>query len=224
MAMKILVERARELMSDRLWLIRLGPSDVQHLAEAKNAAGEMSVIIAANPHFDPASHELRFDGSDVTVLNIGTSLDTLVVGVRREHRAVPAEQDRSTAEQHAAFVFGPGDREFLDAAAQHLAGRPREAAEHLLERLRPTCPGDLRRGRRLEFANRPDNVWHFAIQPRAQSLAITVRGSPERFAASPFHLRPYRGRCTRFAIDRPEEVEEAARIIRDAERSEERRR
>ncbi|HVM81451.1 MAG TPA: hypothetical protein VMU06_20685 [Stellaceae bacterium] len=211
-------------MSDQLWLIRLGPNDVQHLGEARNAAGEMSVIIAANPHFDPASHELRFDGSDVTVLNIGTSLDTLVVGVRRERGAVAAQRERYTAEQRAAAVFGPGDREFLDAAAQHLAGRPREAAEHLLARLRATCAGDLRKGRRLEFANRPDNAWHFAIQPRSQSLAVTVRGSPERFAGSPFHLRPFRGRLTRFVIDRPEEVEEAARIIRNAERSEERRR
>jgi len=224
MGMKIMVERARELISDQLWLIRLGPNDVQHLGEAKNAAGEMNVIIAANPHFDPASHDLRFDGSDVTVLNMGTSLDTIVIGIKREHSRVAAQPDRSAAEQSAGVVFGPGDRQFLDVVAQHLAGRPREAAEHLLKRVRARCAGDLRKGRRLEFANRPDNVWHLAVQPRAQSLSITVRGSPERFASSPFHLRPYRGRYTRFVIDCPEEVEAAIRLICDAEKGEPRRR
>ena len=222
MGMKIMVERARELISDQLWLIRLVPNDVQHLGEAKNAAGEMSVIIAANPHFDPASHDLRFDGSDVIVLNMGTSLDTIVIGIRRDHSTVSAQPDQPAAEQAAGVVFGPGDREFLEVIAHYLAGRPREAAEHLLKRVRATCAGDLRKGRRLEFVNRPDNVWHLAIQPRAQSLSIRVRGSPERFASSPFHLRLYRGRYTRFVIDRPEEVEEASRIIRDAERREER--
>lgn len=220
MGMRILVERARELINDALWLIRLGPNDVQHLGEAKNAAGEMSVIIASNPHFDPASHELRFDGSDVTVLNIGTSLDTIVIGIRREHGIAAARFDQSAAERSADLVFGPGDREFLEVVAQELAGRPREAAEHLLKRVRATCAGDLKRGKRLEFADRPGNVWRLAVQPRPQSLSIRVRGSPERFAPSPFHLRSYRRRYTWFVIDRPEEVEEALRIIRLAERRE----
>lgn len=218
MGMKILVERARELIGDEVWLIRLGPIDVQHLGEAKNAAGEKSIILASNPHYDPASHELRFDGSDVSVLNMGTSLDTVVIGIRREHGAAAAHPDQTAASSRADFVFGPGDREFLDVVARELAARPREAAEHLLKRVRATCPGDLKKGKRLDFSNRPDNVWHVAVQLRSQSLSIRVRGRPEQFFPSPFHLRSYRGDYTQFVIDRPEEVDEAFRIIHGAKK------
>jgi len=212
--MKIVVERARELM-DEVWLIRLGPNDVQHLGEIKNAAGEKSVVLASNPHYDSASHELRFDGSDVTVLNMGTSLDTIVIGVRRDHGA-GTKPDHGASNPKADLFLGPGDQEFLDMVARKLAGRPREAAEHLLRRVRSNHPGDLRRGKRLEFSDRPDNVWHIAVQPRPQSIRIRVRGEPKRFLPSPFHLQPYRHGHTRFVIDRLDEVDEALRIIDDA--------
>jgi hypothetical protein len=101
---------------------------------------------------------------------------------------------------------------------RELEGPLKGAAKKILAEVRSRHPGDLKRGLRMNFNNVPDNFWGIIIQPRARSLLITVRGTPDHFQPSSLDLKPNRGSYTRFIVDRLEQVDETLRIIRSARR------
>ncbi len=85
----------------------------------------------------------------------------------------------------------------------------REVYPHGCLNYRPKC------GRYIE---RPDNFWTIKPQPRAESFAITVRGTFDSSKFSLIEVKPDRGSYSRFVVRDQNQVEEAIRVILSARR------
>jgi hypothetical protein len=207
MALFMLIENAKPLASG-VWSGSTPPHALQMLGQPKLTKGEISVLGVEGPLFDERNSSVRFDASKATVLSLGSS-DRLVV---IEQNAAEADLGKPLGNVEAASS-GPGDRQFLQIAKSALTGNSLKAAQKLLEGVRSTNPGDLKKGKRLNFSNTPDNFWYVIVQPRAQSVSITVRGLPEHFQPSTLELKVDRPGYTRFSLRKTDDVGEALRII-----------
>jgi hypothetical protein len=118
-------------------------------------------------------------------MNVGTSATTVVIDVGI---AAPTEGLEPTASNEIGEL-GRGDHEFCLLAEQLLTGEAQEAAIDLIRGVRQRWPGDLKRGKRNNFSNTPDNFWYVIIQPRVMALSVTIRGKPEQLYVSPFQTR-----------------------------------
>lgn len=203
--MFMIVPYAKEL-GPGVWSATVPPAQVKLLGTAKASVGPRSVVMVGGAVFDADAGTLRFDLGDVTVLNLGTSTALLAITPSDPH-GTPTAADEGP--EHS----GSGDKEFLALVERGLNGTAQEAAKRILSEVRQRYPGDLQRGQRHNFKNMPDNFWYVIVQPRAQSLSITVRGAPDRFAPSTLELKVDRPGYTRFALKHPAEVEEALRVI-----------
>lgn len=215
MGMKMLLEEAVEL-SDGVWSAKVSPHEVPIFGQPKATIGGRSVLLTENATFIAATRCLQVDGGSVSVLNQGTTPETLVVEAKASDGTLLVTTEKG---QIARFDrFGPGDREFLGMVGRELQGHPREAAERILQEVRARYPGDLQRGQRSNFKNTPDNFWYVIVQPRAQSLSITVRGARDRFKPSKLELKDDRPGYTRFSLKHPSEVANAVQIIERSKR------
>ncbi len=216
MKMKMLFDDAN-LKGDGVWLVTIPPHQVLMLGQPKATLGMRSVLLVENPAFNPSAATLQVDIDSIQVLNQGTTAKAVVV----ESKPVKTEVEMVATPvqpQDAPHQCGPGDREFLHLVERELRGPVREAAEAILRTVRARYPGDLQRGLRLNFKNTPDNFWYVIVQPRAQGLSITVRGSPARFLPSTLELKDDRPGYTRFTLKHPSEVMEAFRVIERSKR------
>lgn len=214
MALRMLLDEAKQL-TPHTWSLKIAPHEVQVLGQPKMTEGPRTVLLVENPSFDADSGTLQLDASGVVVLNLGTTKEAVAI-------SSTAAGDASTAgvevEGGVVADYGPGDREFLGHVNRLLEGNAREAAELILQEIRARYPGDLQKGKRRNFKNTPDNFWYVVVQPRVQSLSITVRGAPDRFQSSILQLKMDRPGYTRFTIDQPSQVQEALRIIQHSKR------
>ncbi|MBA1157934.1 hypothetical protein [Microvirga mediterraneensis] len=211
MGMMMLIDGVVPLGKD-VWSGSAPPHILTMLGQAKVTAGTRSVLLVEALRFDEADKSLRFDASQATVLNLGTTDDIIVLSNS------PAAKLAAVRSQSATGTYGPGDQEFLSLVRSELMGEAKEAAEQILRAVRSRYPGDLEKGLRLNFKNTPDNFWYVIVQPRVQSLSITVRGVPQRFLPSSLDLKLDRPGYTRFAVRTPDEVAEALRIIEGSRR------
>jgi hypothetical protein len=99
-----------------------------------------------------------------------------------------------------------------------LRGDALVAAKDLFSLVRQLYPGDLKRGKLMNFSNTPDNFWYVIVQPQMQALSITVRGGPERFQPSTLELKPDRPGYTRFKLQASKDTPEVLRIIGKSKR------
>jgi len=216
MGMKLLMDDVTEI-ADGIWLVGLPPHEVQLLGSAKVTQGNRSVLLVGEAMFDENSMAVQVDASSVTVLNQGTTPETIIV-----RSPVDASKTLGSVERVLDPVMsgtlGPGDMEFLRLVQQKLTGEAREAARALLHHIRSGYPGDLKRGQRSNFTNVPDNFWYVIVQPRVQSLSVTVRGHVERFHPEKLKLKADRPGYTRFALSRLDEVPGALSIIEQSKR------
>lgn len=204
MSIFMLIENAKPL-ADGIWSASTPPHTLQMLGEPKASKGTISILGVEEPVFDGSAKSVRFDAARTTVLNLGTS-DRLLIVAQNSTGGTGAGSQESIS-------FGPGDNEFLRVAKTVLTGDPMKTAELVLRGVRAVSSGDLKRGKRLNFSNVPDNFWYVIVQPRVQGLSITVRGLPERFGPSKLELKIDRPGYTRFQVANPEDVQEALRII-----------
>lgn len=207
--MKLLLEDAIEV-GNGIWMTHVAPHQLAMLGECKSSRGRRSVLLAASPTFDEG-RGLILDTETLSVLNLGTTPSTVVIDTAISAEALERADDGSDN-------YGPGDREFLSLVKSELADEAQAAAFKLFEQVRAENPGDLKRGNRLNFSNTPDNFWYVIVQPRAQSLSVTVRGEPRRFGISSLELKTDRPGYTRFSVSRLSEVSEAIRLIAQSKR------
>jgi hypothetical protein len=144
---------------------------------------------------------------NLSVLSIGTSPSIVVVDT------VVSAEALNCSEKLGSENYGPGDREFLALAEGELQGDAQETAVDLIREIRKKWPGDLKRGERNNFSNTPDNFWYVIVQPRVQGLSITIRGAVDRFSSNVLDLRTDRPGYTRFSLKRPDDLQEALRLI-----------
>lgn len=216
MGLKMLLEGASQ-GGEGVWSVRVPPHQIPLLGVPKMISGARSVLLVKGVRFAPESSALQLDVDSVNVLNQGTTAEAVVIeamGLRGSDTGIVA----STNHNRTPADRGPGDTEFLQLVERDLRGDARAAAEAVLREVRSRYPGDLERGLRQNFKNTPDNFWYVIIQPRKQSLSITVRGEPDRFLESSLDLKVDRPGYTRFSLRHPEEVPEALRVIERSKR------
>lgn len=150
---------------------------------------------------------MRFEPSNVEVLNLGTSDAAIIVGYE--------PQSAANREAKVQLVsLGPGDHEFLRHVRQTM--RPQMAAigERLLNAVRARFPGNLEQSKRKphKFVEKP-NFWTIKIQPRDESYYVTVRGKPHLYRDSPFKIKSEMATYSRFYVRAESEIPEALRLI-----------
>jgi hypothetical protein len=211
--MKLLLEDAIEAVNG-VWLTFAAPHQLSMVGQAKTTRGTTSVLLASSPVYDRDRSQLLVDADHIVVLNLGTTPRTVVVDTIFSAETVEARE----AKQLGKSELGPGDREFFGLAEAELQGEAQKAAIDLIREVRRNWPGDLIRGQRNNFSNTPDNFWYVIVQPRAQALSITVRGTPKHLHSSVLELKMDRPGYTRFTVKTPEDVPEAIRLIEQSKR------
>ena len=207
MGMQMVFTDAREL-GPGIWGAVAPPHQISVLGHPKSVLGAKSILLVNEPTYDQSSLALRFDAAHLTILNLGTSSEVVIVGLPSASPAKPATPEKLPSDER-----GPGDEEYLALVRSKLHGPAREAAEMILREVRSRNPGDLIRGKRHNFSNTPDNFWYVIVQPTSQSLSITVRGKPDQFRPSPLEVTDDRPGYTRFKLRDPTEINSALAII-----------
>jgi hypothetical protein len=211
--MKILLDDVVAALNG-CWLARVPPHQLSKLSQPLTTRGITSVLLASSPAFDQDHRQLCLDADHVVLLNLGTSPRTFVIDTIVGSDVVVEAQAGSERPERD---FGPGDREFLQLVEGKLRRDAQEVAVDLIREVRQRWPGDLKRGQRNNFSNTPDNFWYVVVQPRAQSLSITLRGAPDRFRSN-LALRMDRPGYTRFTINDISQLPEALRLIEQSKR------
>jgi hypothetical protein len=200
-----------EEVKERIWLARVPPHEVAtRLGGSPHKTGPRTVMLVSGARYDATNSELRFEASNVEILNIGSSDAAVIVGYD------PAPSVATQVAHDGLVLYGPGDRRFLTLIRSEMTTADAiETGERLLEGVRRRFPGDLDQlaDKPRKFVERPDNFWTVMIQPREQNYYITVRGKPERYQGSSFEVKSEMGSYSRFYLRHTGEVEEAARLI-----------
>lgn len=216
--MKLVLENANQI-SDGLWECSVAPHELQMLGSPSDSQGPRSIVMARSVSFDEPNRSLQIDLSGVSVLNLGTTSSSIIVETQpRQETPTEAHPTAEPSHIHKNATYGPGDTEYLRLVDNVLRGDAQAAAVRILEEVRQRYPGDLRRGKRSNFKNTPDNFWYVIVQPRAQSLSITVRGDVSRFSSDVLELKQDRPAYTRFILSKVSQVPEAMRIIEASKR------
>jgi len=101
----------------------------------------------------------------------------------------------------------------LDTATPSL----REVSNDFLAELNIIYTGRLEKSKSGKYIARPDNFFTLKIQPRDQSIAITVRGTPDRFTSvSNIEIKDDQAGYSRFKVRKSNEVMEGINIIEQA--------
>ncbi|MGY3412469.1 hypothetical protein ACVWZV_008582 [Bradyrhizobium sp. GM5.1] len=179
--------------------------------------GARSVLLIANPSFNSSTAQLEFERTDVTVLNLGTSEDTVVVKSAGGSSATAANKTENPAIPHVPtfhIPLAPGDEAFLRKVQQEMPKNMAAAAERLLIGVRKHHPGNLKEGDRRRFTETPDNFWMILVQPRKQNFYISVRGAPKWHTAKQFNITSGRNpNYSAFYLSDEAHVQEALDIV-----------
>ena len=224
MSMSITIDNVSALADDGLWRGELAPSAVQRLGSGEHTVGEKSVLLIVDPVYERDKHELRFKLENTTILNVGTSNQTIFLSTRGAIPASPIEGEATSdtvvdaIPQTSTVNYGPGDRKFL-ANLEELPEGMQHAGHELLSRIREKFPGDLKPYEQRRYINGPDNFWGVQIQTRKQMLKISVRGVPQRLPTTDLHVWLDRPPVySAFKIEDVAQVVDAVQIIEHADR------
>ena len=208
MTLDVTIQNASKI-SDGIWLFEMPPHQVAQLSNEARTLGTKSIVQLGNPRFDQSKKQISLSIDDFVPLSIGTSIHAFGIAEWKE-----SEISASKATQKVDnFTSGNGDNEFLKLVSEVLTPPVEEVARVLLQKIRAKSPGDLKLGKARNFSNTPDNFWYVRVQPRANDLSITVRGSVEHFSnVAPLELKDDRGN-TRFKVKEASDIPAALDLI-----------
>lgn len=195
-----------ELLSDKgIWTAEIPHGEKRHFGRPLASQGDRNVIGVISPEF--ADGTLYFDLANAIVLNEGETEETLILDLADE----PASSE--TLVHRLA-----GDDSFRAAATGLLAPEMSMTAHAILDGIRNEFKGELVAVQGRKWVHSPANFVALTIQNRDQSIAITVRGEPEKHPNTPLHLKRDRPGYSRFKVTSPSEVGRAMMHIRCAAR------
>lgn len=210
MALSVQIHEARQL-DEGVWKARLSPSEIRFLDPKAENAGPFSVLLLTeNPAFDRESRSLSFNPAGVKLLNAGTSDTAILIGAALSgpRAAAPSKAPQTSA--------GLGDAKFLQSLPPNL----KDFGTELLREVRSQFPGDLAfYSASGKYVQAPDNFWTIRPQPRDGSFRITVRGKPDSFTATrSLELKPDMTGYSSFKVERPSQIEELIRVLKQVRR------
>lgn len=216
MSMQVAI-RDVEYLGDSVWIATLSPEDLAVLGSASEHGGDTSIVLLADLESPaPDVEALRFNPRHARVLNQGATTRTLFVfGTLSEN----ASEMEVVAPRHGPKVQDDDDR-YRKELQEKLSPDLVEAGDRLLDRVRDEFGGYFRIAKSSgRYVNRPDNFWTAKVQPRDESIAITVRGRPDSFDSLPqtLTIKPDRASYSRFKIEHGGQLDAAWEVIREAE-------
>ena len=176
MALSITIQEVREIEAG-IWRTRIAAKDLRMLGEPARQTGNRSVLLLSSPPiYDPQRGTLTFNSSEICILNLGCSQDTvLVAGAALEPSADGLDHPAQIEPQSS------GDQLFLSDLPVDL----KDLGKSFLRMIRDEFKGELRfHSRSGKYVESPDNFWTVRIQTRDKSLRVTVRGRPESLGTS----------------------------------------
>ncbi|NGP52121.1 hypothetical protein [Thioalkalivibrio sp. XN8] len=209
-------------VSRGIWLAELSPDEIGALGPPVLTYGSVSIVLVLQ-HVVDAQDRIGFS-MPVKVLNRGSSKYAVFIDANSYRE--PEEWQRvvynagdsnpppseSEGTESPGISMGPGDTKFLQGLPPEL----KRTGELLLSRVREWHSGQLiYHDSSKKFVETP-NFWAVVIQPRDVSLRVTVYGSLDNYSESTLDLKRDLPSYTSFKIDREDQVDEAARIIRKA--------
>jgi hypothetical protein len=173
MGMMISVRDVQQL-DVTVWKAQLSPQEIRFLGTKPLNYGNVSILLLAEtPSFDREKSTLHFSPTNVHVLNLGSSPETIIV------EAKPREIVRPEKELRAPNgPLNKGDAHFMKELVPSL----KQLGAAILHAVRANFPGELKLYKpSKKYVETPDNFWTIRPQGRDQSFRITVRGTPESF-------------------------------------------
>ncbi len=210
MALMVQIHDARQI-DEGIWKARLSPSEIRFLDPKAENTGPFSVLLLTEkPAFDRESRSLSFNPSGVKLLNAGTSDTAILIG------AALSESRAATSPKASQVSAGSGDQKFL----QSLPANLKDFGVELLREVRSHFPGDLAfYPASGKYVQTPDNFWTVRPQPRDGSFRITVRGKPDSFATTrSLELKPDMTGYSSFKVERPSQIEDLIRVLKQVRR------
>lgn len=196
-------------IQDGCWLTRINARYLERLSPELIPEASTSVVLVDEAEYDETGQALIVRGAPLCPITIGVS-DTAIVIARRSISVTDAESATQSPR-------GNGDNAFL-SEAERLPTWAKEAATQILGAIREIDNGQLERGERNKFINRPNNFWTITAQPQAKGLAITIYGRPHLFKSDRIRILDDRPGHSRFVIRHQNEVIEAIRLIKESRR------
>lgn len=214
MGLRVTIEGVDRL-SDGVWMAKLPPSDSDVFGPCSTRSGDWTVVLFDDaPQYDSARRILSVEPRRARLLNVGASDQAIMLGPLAVTAGRESASPSITGPGSSGQPQSIGDQRFLDALTEELAPLGRQ----LLVEVRRHFRGELKfyhDSRR--FVETPDNFWTVKVQPRDQSLSITVRGLPEFFGTlRTLQLVQERSRYSRFKVARPDQLSDAISVIRKA--------
>lgn len=213
MAMEISIEKC-SVINELMWKAEVSPSDIRRLGSPAHVGGVWNVLLLKEARYDPATTTLRFNPDAVTVLSVGNTHAAIMIaeGVPGASPSMAPSTSTQVETTPREPLLGSGDQVFLRQLAE-LPPETAQAGTDLLRAIRTHFPGSLRQISDRRFQETPDNFWFATIQPRDQSIVITVRGLPERYGKTQLNVVVDRPPYSRFKIRTVHDVGEAFEII-----------
>jgi hypothetical protein len=211
MALQIGVEAIEH--GDGVWIASILPRELRSLGRSSSAVGMRSVIGVISAEW--VDGKLFFRPEDAVVLNAGLSEAALIVALESANGAMTDSQTHQTPEPDLVIQ---GDDGFRAVANALLPADMASVANDLISEIRTSFPGNLVAGRGRKWVNSPANFVAITIQNRDESLAISVRGEPDRHANTPLDLKRDRPGYSRFKVSNRADIGRAMLIIRHAAR------
>ena len=194
-------------IQDGCWLTRINARYLERLSPKPMLQSSVSVVLVDEAEYDETGQALIVRGEPLCPITIGVS-DTAIVIVRRSISVKEAESALQSPRAN-------GDNAFLKEAAR-LPTWAKESAGQILRAIREVDHGQLERGERNKFINRPNNFWTITAQPQAKGLAITMYGRPHLFKSDRISILDDRPGHSRFVIRHHNEVVEAIRLVKES--------
>jgi len=194
-----------------VWKAKISPQELQGLGRPLASTGNRTVLGVVSESWRQGM--LFFSPSNVVILNLGASEDALIVGLGEVSSLPAPDEDGSGAD----FIV-TGDDGFRAACTGLFSSEMAGIAGDLLTGLRRLHPGKLVPVQNRKWVNAPANFVAFTIQHRDQSLAVSVRGEPDKHIDSPLNLKRDRPGYSRFKVQGPEDIDRALLVIARAAR------
>ena len=195
------------------WTARLTPAEVRRLGESASSIGKRSVVGVADPNFSEAIRELSIAPDETTVLNVGTTDETLIIDLGRNAAEDDVESMPALGPLEANTPMRKGDKAFLSECHRLLDSALAEMGERLLAQVRRNHPREMREGQARKWVNYPDNFLAMVIQPRDKSFAVHIKGNPDSFDAPSLDIKPDRGSYSRFKLQHHSQLADAIQVV-----------
>ena len=223
-----------------IWRATLDPEETTTLGDCESRSGPFSVLyIESEVDFNQVSQTITFDPNGVTLLNIGstdqiiilngdhsdppeivdsvTPTEKEIINTIEEDTAIPPNddnQEEKNAEFELSQTLATGDKLFLS----ELPVEVRDLGESLLSEIRNLFPGELNyEPRSAKFDETPEIFWTIKILPQDNALRLTVRGTPEDFEpASGIDIELDKFGYSAFHVNNLSQITSAISILKQA--------